>query len=121
MVGFEGKKGRRRGPRTGDLDGFYCGVFSLSVSHTPAYVSILPFLTSDIIICSWLTGGTTIGSGLAYLAGGGTGKLLLKKLKLKEGEGATADSTDSKDGGEKEKKLEEEKKSKSIGDMEMKP
>lgn len=42
---------------------------------------------------SWLTGGTTIGSGLIYLTGEGTGKLLLKKLKLKKGETAAAGTT----------------------------
>lgn len=34
---------------------------------------------------SWLTGGTTVGSSLTYLAGDGTGSLLRKRGK-KEGD-----------------------------------
>lgn len=103
--------GRRGGEGASgwDWNGLCCNDFSPSVSQTCAYASIFLVLHSITIPYSWLTGGTTIGSGLAYLQGGGTGQLLLKNLRLKEGETATADSADGKDSREKEKKVDEEK------------
>ena len=78
----------------------------LLISHfSPSFLSIHPHFSFPSLPppYSWLTGGTTIGSGLTYLTGEGTGNLLLKKLKLKKGETAAV-TTDSKDDGDKEKK-----------------
>ena len=94
----------------GNWDGFCCFFPIPSLSFPRGTYALQPILTSPSLPppCSWLTGGTTIGSGLTYLTGEGTGNLLLKKLKLKKGEVA-AGTTGIKDDGDSEKKEEEKK------------
>lgn len=82
----------------------YLHKFPVTISSLSYLISLFhPTLLLSRTPRSWLTGGTTIGSGLTYLAGEGTGNLLLKKLKLKKGEVAVGTTDSNEDINEKTK------------------